>query len=98
MVSNLTSGAGSSLQRVGPALRVLFAFASLAFTMGCAKHAVRKDPGVDFYVGPECHPTLQLIHCDPVTSPPSKCERIAATFDKHCERMVLRNAAGEGKN
>lgn len=51
---------------------------------GCAKHV--KAPGViNYTVGPECHPSARLLHCD--SANPPNCQTAEVKYDKDCEQI-----------
>jgi hypothetical protein len=69
-------------------LRLAESFSLVLFVLllvGC----MNRPAGVNFLVGPECHPTAKMFGCQP-TSPPSGCHKIALRYDQACEQMDLR--------
>lgn len=55
---------------------------------GCAAKHVQAPGQINYTVGPECHPSAKLIHCN--SDSPPRCQFNSIKFDHGCEKVVVK--------
>jgi hypothetical protein len=54
----------------------------------CAHRPVHAPGPFNYFIGSDCHPTVELTNCD--TNSPPNCQQSRTHYDKGCEKLEVK--------